>query len=46
MVGIPDIERAALPSTRNVPSELVLVLTTDAAPELLEVFEVLGLAPS
>jgi hypothetical protein len=33
-----------LASTRKVPSELVLVLTVDAAPELLEVLEVLGLA--
>jgi hypothetical protein len=32
-----------LPSTRKVPSELVLV-ATDAAPEELEVLEVLGLA--
>jgi hypothetical protein len=33
-----------LASTRKVPSELVLVPTADAAPELLEVLEVLGLA--
>jgi len=34
-----------LPSTRNVPSEPVVVFTTDVAPELLEVLGLGALSP-